>query len=120
MEEEEYEATKKRDFRAAQAIKEQIEALKNEIEKSSAPEISTETNIVRMDVDNSSYNEEKDDSDTIAKCLLIMCTMSGAKSVKKLTPTLRTLFDVIVLPSVDVRIIERITLLYFKVVLEFS
>lgn len=45
--------------------------------------------------------EEKDDSETMIKCLTIMCTMMRVKSVQTLIPTLRCLVNV-ALSSLDV------------------
>ena len=96
LEEEEYDAMKKRDFLKAQKLKEQLEAVKVELEALNIPE----PVIISEEI-----CELKSDPDTINKCLTIMCGMGAAPSVKTLTPTLRTLLDNLAIRFIDVRFI---------------
>lgn len=94
LEEELYETVKKEDFLKADTIKEKITALKEKISQlSKIPEA-----IITDDI-----RDEKNDADTMTKCLGILCAAMQVQSIRALTPTLRSMMS-IVLDSLDVSI----------------
>ncbi|XP_032674669.1 condensin complex subunit 3 isoform X2 [Odontomachus brunneus] len=91
LEEELYETVKKEDFLKADSIKEKITALKEKISQfSKIPEA-----IIADDI-----RDEKNDADTMTKCLGILCAAMQVQSIRALTPTLRSMMS-IVLDSLD-------------------
>lgn len=94
LEEELYETVKKEDFLKADSIKENIKALKEKINQlSKVPEV-----VMTDDI-----RDEKNDANTMTKCLSILCAAMQNQSIRALTPTLRSMMS-IVLDSLDVSI----------------
>lgn len=92
LREEEYQAIQDKQYLKAEQLKSEINALNEEIMRlSEEPQIPTVTEEIK----------EKNDSETMIKCLSIMCTMM--QSVTSLTPTLRSLMQM-ALDSLDVSI----------------
>ncbi|OAD60372.1 Condensin complex subunit 3 [Eufriesea mexicana] len=90
MKEDEYQAIQDKQYLKADSLKNEINLLNEEIIKlSKQPQISQITN---------EEIKEKNDSETMIKCLSIICTMM--QSVHTLTPTLRSLMQ-IALDSLD-------------------
>ncbi|KOC59737.1 Condensin complex subunit 3 [Habropoda laboriosa] len=88
LKEEEYQAIEEKQYLKADSLKNQINSLTEEITKlSKQPDIVTIEEI-----------KEKNDPETMIKCLSIICTMM--QSVNALTPTLRSLMQ-IALDSLD-------------------
>lgn len=79
----------------AENRKEEINKVNQELMKLNEP---SEANMVIVDDD---IEEEKSDSETMIKCLTILCAMMRVKSIKTLMPTLRCLLNV-ALSSLDV------------------
>ncbi|XP_076666914.1 chromosome associated protein G [Andrena cerasifolii] len=91
LKEEEYQAIQDKQYLKADTLKNKIITLNEEIIKlSDTPPISQATGTEEI--------KEKNDSETMIKCLAIMCTMM--QSVTVLTPTLRSLMQ-IALDSLD-------------------
>ncbi|KAL2719211.1 Condensin complex subunit 3 [Vespula squamosa] len=93
LKEEEYQAIQNKEYLKAENRKEQINKVNQELMKlneQSEPDI-----IIDDDIE-----EEKNDSETMIKCLTILCSMMRVKSVKTLMPTLRCLINV-ALSSLD-------------------
>lgn len=99
IQEEEYDAIKNRNFLKAQELKEQIEEMQKEIDA-----MASRMNAVAI-IEN--VCEEKSDAATMIKCLTIMCSAAAAKTVTTLTATLRSLYDNLAFPSIDVRKLFR-------------
>ncbi|XP_035740285.1 condensin complex subunit 3-like [Vespa mandarinia] len=94
LKEEEYQAIQNKEYLKAENRKEQIDKINQELMKLNEQ---SEPNQMIVDDD---IEEEKSDSETMIKCLTIMCAMMRVKSVKTLTPTLRCLVNV-ALSSLD-------------------
>lgn len=99
LEEDLYEAVKEEDFLKADAIKEKIKTLKEKISELTERVVEISAAIITDDI-----REEKNDSQTMVKCLGILYVAMQAQSIRALTPTLRSLMS-IVLDSLDVNII---------------
>ncbi|KAL2745812.1 Condensin complex subunit 3 [Vespula maculifrons] len=94
LKEEEYQAIQNKEYLKAENRKEEINKVNQELMKLNEP---SEANMVIVDDD---IEEEKSDSETMIKCLTILCAMMRAKSIKTLMPTLRCLLNV-ALSSLD-------------------
>lgn len=93
LKDEEYQAIQEKQNFKAQSLKNEINALNDELAKlSEQPQI---TCTPMEDI------KEKDDSETMIKCLSIMCAMT--QSVTTLTPTLKSLMQM-ALDGLDVSI----------------
>lgn len=94
LKEEEYRAIQEKQYLKADGIKNKINTLSEEIIRlSEAPPVSQATGTEEI--------KEKNDPETMIKCLAIMCTMM--QSATLLTPTLRSLMQ-IALDSLDVSV----------------
>ncbi|XP_076300337.1 chromosome associated protein G [Lasioglossum baleicum] len=82
LKEEEYQAIQNKEYLRADELKNQINALNEEIVKLSEPQVVIVTEEIK----------EKDDTETMVKCLAILCTM--LQSVSSLTPTLRSMMQI--------------------------
>ncbi|KAI4482163.1 hypothetical protein M0802_013788, partial [Mischocyttarus mexicanus] len=97
LQEEEYEAIKNKEYLKAEKLKEQLGKINEDIIKlNELPEPCVAINDDDVDI----IDEEKNDSETMIKCLTIMCSMMRTKSIKTLVPTLRCLLNV-ALSSLD-------------------
>lgn len=97
-----YEAIKKEDFLLAETIKETLNTVKEQINQlSKIPE----------PVINDDMREEKNDPETMVKCLNILCASIEAQTIRALTPTLRSLMY-IVLDSLDVSVFYAFSVTY--------
>ncbi|KAF7389917.1 hypothetical protein HZH68_011774 [Vespula germanica] len=94
LKEEEYQAIQNKEYLKAENRKEEINKVNQELMKLNEP---SEANMVIVDDD---IEEEKSDSETMIKCLTILCAMMRVKSIKTLMPTLRCLLNV-ALSSLD-------------------
>lgn len=98
LKEEEYVAIKDKEYLKADSLKNEINALNDEILRLSEKPQMTVTEEIK----------EKDDPETMIKCLTIMCTVM--QSITALTPTLRSLMQ-IAFDSFDVSFIFILYLL---------
>ena len=95
--EEQNAAVKEKNFRQAEELKNQIEKIEDELKSLQEKELSlTEENNEEI------CEEEKNDDETLWKCLCIMSTMMQANSVTFLTPTIRTVMENIALANIMV------------------
>ncbi|XP_057338710.1 condensin complex subunit 3 [Microplitis mediator] len=92
LENEMYRKTAEQDFIEAQKIKEKIIELQKEVKELAV------NPIVMMEEENI---EQKDDPDTMMRCLTIACCMVQVTSVTTLNSILRSLYDNLVLPSLN-------------------
>ncbi|CAD6226878.1 GSCOCG00005958001-RA-CDS [Cotesia congregata] len=92
LEEQLYCKTEERDFIGAQKLKEKIDELTEEI-KHLAESVNP---VAVMEVEN---YEEKNDPETMLRCLTIACCMAQVTSVRTLNSVLRSLYDNLVFPS---------------------
>lgn len=92
LENEMYRKTAEQDFIEAQKIKEKIIELQKEVKELAV------NPIVMMEEENI---EQRDDPDTMMRCLTIACCMVQVRSVTTLNSILRSLYDNLVLPSLN-------------------
>lgn len=96
---------KEQNFLEADKLKEQVKLLKEKINRLSEKAVAVA--IITDDI-----REEKNDPETMVKCLSILYIAMQAESVRVLTPTLRSLMFV-VLNSLDVSIYYFFTFSFF-------
>ncbi|KAK2582335.1 hypothetical protein KPH14_004672 [Odynerus spinipes] len=93
LKEEQYEAAKSKEYLKAGKLEGEINELLQELDKFN---VQPEADMITQD----DVEKEKDDPETMIKCLTIICSMMTSKSVTSLTPTLKCLMN-IVLTSLD-------------------
>ncbi|XP_043504256.1 condensin complex subunit 3 [Polistes fuscatus] len=88
LQEEEYEAIKNKEYLKAEKLKEQQNKINQDLLKFH------ENQEPCLLINDDDIEEEKNDSETMIKCLTIMCSMMRVKSIKTLVPTLRCLLNI--------------------------
>lgn len=93
-------AVQAKNFGRAEELKQSIEKVEQELKEINE----MENNLLTETTTNQEENVEveKNDFDTVWKCLTIMSTMLQAKSVKNLTGTIHTLVENIAYPNIMV------------------